>query len=83
MTRNAKVVHLKNHYLYGYFTPMRWTPHATVATIVEDKGRFLFVEEHSPPSTNWLSTSQPGTLKLTKALLKPQSVKLWKRRAGM
>lgn len=26
---------------------MRWTPHATVATIVEDKGRFLLVEELS------------------------------------
>lgn len=26
---------------------MRWTPHATVATIVEDNGRFLLVEEHS------------------------------------
>jgi ADP-ribose pyrophosphatase YjhB (NUDIX family) len=24
---------------------MRWTPHATVATIVEDQGRFLLVEE--------------------------------------
>ncbi len=53
MTRNAKVVHLKSHNLYGYFTPMRWTPHATVATIVEDQGRFLFVEEHSLLLTNW------------------------------
>ncbi len=26
---------------------MRWTPHATVATIVEDQGRFLLVEEFS------------------------------------
>lgn len=59
MTRNAKVVHLKNHYLYGYFTPMRWTPHATVATIVEDKGRFLFVEEHSP-TLNKLVINQPA-----------------------
>lgn len=25
---------------------MDWTPHITVATIVEDQGRFLFVEEH-------------------------------------
>ncbi|MBS98506.1 MAG: NUDIX hydrolase [Oceanospirillaceae bacterium] len=26
---------------------MRWTPHATVATIVEQDGRFLLVEEHA------------------------------------
>jgi 8-oxo-dGTP pyrophosphatase MutT (NUDIX family) len=26
---------------------MRWSPHITVATIVEDKGRFLMVEEWS------------------------------------
>ncbi len=26
---------------------MSWTPHATVATIIERKGRFLMVEEHS------------------------------------
>ena len=26
---------------------MIWTPHATVATIVEDSGKFLFVEERS------------------------------------
>lgn len=25
---------------------MDWTPHITVATIVEDQGRFLFIEEH-------------------------------------
>lgn len=25
---------------------MDWTPHITVATIAEDQGRFLFVEEH-------------------------------------
>jgi hypothetical protein len=24
-----------------------WTPHVTVATVVEKDGRFLFVEEHS------------------------------------
>jgi hypothetical protein len=34
-----------------------WTPHVTVATVVEKDGRFLFVEEHSegvyiPYSTN-------------------------------
>ena len=59
MTRNAKVVHLKSHNRYGYFTPMRWTPHATVATIVEDQGRFLFVEEHSP-TLNRLVINQPA-----------------------
>ena len=26
---------------------MSWTPHATVATIIEKEGRFLMVEEHS------------------------------------
>lgn len=26
--------------------PQRWTPHATVATIVEKDGKFLLVEEH-------------------------------------
>ena len=25
---------------------MEWLPHITVATIVEDNGRFLMVEEH-------------------------------------
>ncbi|MDF3348442.1 NUDIX hydrolase, partial [Acinetobacter pittii] len=24
-----------------------WTPHVTVATVVEKDGRYLFVEEHS------------------------------------
>ena len=38
---------------------MRWTPHATVATIVEDQGRFLFVEEHSP-TLNKLVINQPA-----------------------
>jgi len=32
---------------------MRWTPHATVATIVEDNGRFLLVEEHAGDRLVW------------------------------
>lgn len=27
---------------------MTWCPHITVATVVEDNGRFLMVEEHAP-----------------------------------
>lgn len=38
---------------------MRWTPHATVATIVENQGRFLIVEEHSP-TLNKLVLNQPA-----------------------
>ncbi|MEH6579460.1 MAG: NUDIX hydrolase [Amphritea sp.] len=38
---------------------MRWTPHATVATIVEQDGRFLVVEEHSN-SQNQLVINQPA-----------------------
>ncbi|MCU0814393.1 MAG: NUDIX hydrolase [Burkholderiaceae bacterium] len=29
-------------------TPIRWSPSVTVAAIVEDVGRFLLVEEHTP-----------------------------------
>ncbi|MBV1786595.1 NUDIX hydrolase [Marinobacterium sp. D7] len=36
---------------------MRWTPHATVATIVEDSGRFLIVEEEAG---NSLVLNQPA-----------------------
>lgn len=37
---------------------MRWTPHATVATIVERDGRFLLVEEHT--SAQQLVINQPA-----------------------
>jgi 8-oxo-dGTP pyrophosphatase MutT (NUDIX family) len=29
-------------------TPIRWSPSVTVAAVVEDGGRFLLVEEHTP-----------------------------------
>lgn len=38
---------------------MRWTPHATVATIVEKDGRFLLIEEWSN-SLNKLVINQPA-----------------------
>jgi hypothetical protein len=38
---------------------MDWKPHITVATIVEDNGRFLMVEEHKGGVT--CSTSPPVT----------------------
>lgn len=38
---------------------MRWTPHATVATIVEQNGRFLCIEEHSS-SLGKLVINQPA-----------------------
>lgn len=36
---------------------MTWCPHVTVATVVEDNGRFLLVEEHS---TEGLVFNQPA-----------------------
>jgi len=38
---------------------MRWTPHATVATIIEQDGKFLCVEEHSS-SQQQLVINQPA-----------------------
>jgi hypothetical protein len=43
---------------------MDWQPHITVATIVEDNGRFLMVEELKPDA--WCSTSPPATSTRTK-----------------
>lgn len=42
-------------------TPMKpelWTPHVTVAAIVERDGRFLLIEEHT--SAGLRSTSRPA-----------------------
>ena len=43
---------------------MNWQPHITVATIVEDNGRFLMVEESKGGRA--CSTSPPGTWTPTK-----------------
>jgi 8-oxo-dGTP pyrophosphatase MutT (NUDIX family) len=39
---------------------MDWQPHITVATIVEDNGRFLFVEEHK--QDKWVLNQPAGHL---------------------
>lgn len=59
---------------------MTWQAHVTVATIVEDQGRFLFVEEIKGGRA---VLNQPaGTWTRTKACNVPPCVKPWKKPVG-
>ena len=46
-----------------------WTPHVTVATVVEKDGRFLFVEEHSEGVTNTVFNQPAGHVESGETLI--------------
>ena len=46
-----------------------WTPHVTVATVVEKDGRFLFVEEHSEGVTHTVFNQPAGHVESGETLI--------------
>lgn len=46
-----------------------WTPHVTVATVVEKDGRFLFVEEHSEGLTHTVFNQPAGHIESGETLI--------------
>ncbi|MFW1689757.1 NUDIX hydrolase [Acinetobacter ursingii] len=46
-----------------------WTPHVTVATVVEKDGRFLFVEEHSEGVTHTVINQPAGHVESGETLI--------------
>jgi ADP-ribose pyrophosphatase YjhB (NUDIX family) len=52
-----------------------WTPHVTVATVVEKDGRFLFVEEHSEGFVHTVFNQPAGHVESVKPLSKQRFVK--------
>ena len=59
---------------------MQWQPHITVATVIEDAGRFLFVEEFK--AGRMVLTNQPDIWKPTSRCVKPQCGKHSRRPDG-
>ena len=56
-----------------------WTPHVTVATVVEKDGKFLFVEEYTEGVSHTVFNQPAGHVESDETIIQAALRETWKR----